>query len=111
MRIFRSFLYNAHNATNSLTTKLFSDLLFYHFEFKIDRSKPAGQKTSYGEGILDAQQVFDACTVRRLKSLVCLNNGEVIYHEYVKPLPTWVNDPLLRNMVIATKQLPKAENE
>jgi hypothetical protein len=62
--------------------------------------------SQYNELILPA---FDVVRVIRHQvkiDAVELETGRVVRHDYKKPLPQWLQDPLIRQMVASTGKLP-----
>lgn len=63
-------------------------------------------KAQYNETILDAFQVFQVSKGQIRMDLVELDTGRVARHDYKKPLPEWLKEPLLREVAASTGKCP-----
>lgn len=87
---------------------------FTHWQVKLDPPKVISQNVSvctkttqgYKEFILVAYDVLKEIKNQHRIDDVELSTGRVARHDYKKPLPEWLKDPLIRQMAAATGKVP-----
>lgn len=63
-------------------------------------------KQGYREYILSAHDVLKEIKLQVKIDCVELDTGRVARHDYKKPLPKWLEDPLVRQMAATTGKVP-----
>ena len=78
----------------------------WYLRYFVHRTRATGGKPFWVVKICSAFDVAKATGKEPRCDLVLLDDGRVARHDYKKPLPEWLQDPLIRQMVAATGKVP-----
>lgn len=61
----------------------------------------------YVQVFMKAEALIKIMRKSGCKDIVSLEDGEILCHELAAPIPMWLQDPLQREIAMASKKLPE----
>ncbi len=83
----------------------------WYLRYYVHKCKAAANKPFWTERIFTAFEVAQCTGKEPRMDLVDLDDGRTARHDYKKPLPEWLKDPLIRQMAVATGKVPQASGK
>lgn len=80
--------------------------MFERWSERLPESINSTSKQGYREYILSAHDVLKEIELQVKIDCVELDTGRVARHDYKKPLPKWLEDPLIRQIAATTGKVP-----